>query len=239
MSVGHRLYLLTGLLTRLIGTEKTERDAEDGHQRSRRSARRAETSETPKTRPPAAGRPPNRYSACLRDQRASASWERIIGVRYRYVRLRHIQALCRARLRGGDRQASAQRLRAAAGHTGRAVVQPERSLPGGQPGTQCVGRVAFDPDREGKRLCPGGAEDQMPGRRRPCRSRSAARCRPSRTIPRPRRGRRGPAAASRTARSARGPGPSRTGLTEDRIGDCRRTRTRAVRFAVGVVRPSR
>ena len=28
---GHRLYLLTGLLTRLIGTEKTERDAEDGH----------------------------------------------------------------------------------------------------------------------------------------------------------------------------------------------------------------
>jgi len=27
----HRLYLLTGLLTRLIGTEKTERDAEDGH----------------------------------------------------------------------------------------------------------------------------------------------------------------------------------------------------------------
>ena len=29
---GHRLYLLTGLLTRLIGTEKTERDAEGGHQ---------------------------------------------------------------------------------------------------------------------------------------------------------------------------------------------------------------
>ena len=28
---GHRLYLLTGLLTRLIGTEKTKRDAEDGH----------------------------------------------------------------------------------------------------------------------------------------------------------------------------------------------------------------
>ena len=28
---GHGLYLLTGLLTRLIGTERTERDAEDGH----------------------------------------------------------------------------------------------------------------------------------------------------------------------------------------------------------------
>jgi hypothetical protein len=32
------------------------------------------------------------------------------------------------------------------------------------------------------------------------------------------------------------PGPV---CREDRIGDCRRTRTRAVRFAVGVVRPSR
>lgn len=38
----HRLYLLTGLLTRLIGTEKTDIE------RSRRSARRAETSETPR-----------------------------------------------------------------------------------------------------------------------------------------------------------------------------------------------
>ena len=43
---GHRLYLLTGLLTRLIGTEKTERDAEDGH---RAIPQVSETSETPKT----------------------------------------------------------------------------------------------------------------------------------------------------------------------------------------------
>jgi hypothetical protein len=43
---GHRLYLLTGLLTRLIGTEKTERDAEDGH---RAIPQVSETPETQKT----------------------------------------------------------------------------------------------------------------------------------------------------------------------------------------------
>ena len=38
--------MLTGLLTRLIGTEKTERDAEDGHLAIPQVS---ETSETPKT----------------------------------------------------------------------------------------------------------------------------------------------------------------------------------------------
>ena len=46
---GHRLYLLTGLLTRLIGTERRSGTPKVVIKRSRRSARRAETSETPKT----------------------------------------------------------------------------------------------------------------------------------------------------------------------------------------------
>jgi hypothetical protein len=78
-----------------------------------------------------------------------------------------------------------------------------------QPGTQRVRGVRLDADGQGDgRVQVQGRQDAR--QRRPGRTRSSARCRPSQTTPRPPPGRPGPAAA-RTARSWRRRRPRWTG----------------------------
>ena len=94
----------------------------------------------------------------------------------------------------------------------------------GQPGAQRVRGVGLDADGQGDGRVQMQRRPRSPAAGRPARSRSSARCRPTRTTPRPPRAARTSSGQDRTVRSCAGPGPVR--LQRLRVGRWPRIRSR-------------